>query len=96
MLVNGAPIYWQSKRQTLTSQSTAEAEYIARASTLQHGAHVIRMLQPLLPDLAHNPQLLVDNQPSNDMVNTLTGTKRRKFIDLRHAYIRGTLERQAI
>jgi len=30
------------------------------------------------------------------MVNTLNGTKRQNFIDIRHAYIRETLERQAI
>jgi len=62
MLVNEAPIDWQSRRQALIAQSTEEAEYIAVASTLQHGAYVIRMLQPLLPELAHNPKLLKTNR----------------------------------
>ena len=36
-LVNGQPVHWKSKRQTLTAQSTCEAEFVAAAETARIG-----------------------------------------------------------
>jgi len=95
ILIPDAPIQWKSKKQSMKAQSIIEAEYIAMAATLQKGCYKMRLIKQFFPELTKDTCLHVDNQPKMDMVKTIGETKRRKFIDLRHATIRYNLKRYA-
>ena len=83
---------WLSQKQATVALSTAEAEYVALWSAAQ-GA--IR-LQQLLLDLRAKPEapinIFEDNQGAIAMVKNPVGHKRNKYIDIKHHFIRETMQ----
>lgn len=93
---NGTAFAWASRKQSLVALSTAEAEYVALASALG----MITTVKRMVTAAGIMPQAMVtvktDNTATCDMIAKPHGTKRRKFIDLRHHYIQQTLQRQQV
>lgn len=84
---NGAAVSWSSRKQSIVAMSTAEAEYVALASAVTNISAMRRLL--LNAGLMSRGAIAVktDNTATCDMVAKPHGTKRRKFIDLRHHFI---------
>lgn len=61
ILLNNAPISWCSKKQTVVSRSSTEAEYRSMADTTSEIMWLIHLLQDLQIDLASVPTLHCDN-----------------------------------
>lgn len=81
------PIGWLSKKQSVVATSTAEAEYRAMTEIMQRSiyAQTLSMsFQTAKPGIT----LENDNQPAITMIKALGATKRSKFIDLRHHYLK--------
>lgn len=95
-LLNGAPIAWKAKRQTLTAQSTCEAEYIA-AST---AATQARWLVPLFNEIwksCHDPIVLqMDNQAAIATAQKGGVSARNRHFLIRQSVLREALEDKLI
>jgi len=92
----GGPIHWRSKVQTLTSLSTAEAEYVA----LSDGTRDIVFLRDVLKVL-HQPQLSptivhVDNTSTIYMANNAVISNRGKHFQTRLYFVREQIRDRAI
>lgn len=87
-MVNGSPVAWRAKRQSLTAQSTCEAEYVA-AST---AATEARWLLPLVNELwqqDHGPiRLQMDNQAAIATAKADGMTARNRHFLIRQAVLR--------
>lgn len=88
---NGYPVACDSLKQTFVATSTAEAEYIAISEGLQRA----KFLKAIITEtwLTNNFQVTIhtENQASHRILKRLSGTKRHKYIDLRHHFIQDTL-----
>lgn len=83
---------WYSHKQALVPMSTAEFEYISVASQIQTAKTLHDMMVQIT---TRNPTATTVHsykQSTVNMIIDLCGTKRRKFIDLRHHLIRQQLE----
>ena len=84
----GAAITWRSKRQACVALSTAEAEYVALAGTVQESL----WLQQLLSDLQGKPAdpmvIFEDNQSTMSMSKNPKFHGRSKHIDIKYHFTR--------
>lgn len=94
--VNGGPIVWSSKKQSLVALSTCEAEYYAITETVKE----ILWLQSLLEDFNSQAEMpttiLTDNQSSICMIENADFMQRTKYIGVRYHYIRDYIEKKII
>ena len=92
----GGPISWQSKKQPTVALSSTEAEYMA----LTQAAKEAIWLQGLLSELGiketRPTTILEDNQGCIALAKNPTSHARTKHIDIRHHFIRETLENERI
>ena len=88
----GGPISWQSKKQPTVALSSTEAKYMA----LTQAAKEAIWLQGLLSELGiketRPTTILEDNQGCIALAKNPTSHARTKHIDIRHHFIRETLE----
>jgi len=86
-LLNGAPIAWASKRQSVVAGSTWEAEYIAA----YHAARHTKCIQNLLAELGHPLQtpttLHIDNAAALKTAITPHPTPKSKHIDVKYHHL---------
>ena len=85
--IGGTAISWRSQKQACVAPSTAEAEYIALASTAQESV----WLQQLLADLQKEPikQMIIfeDNLSSISMAKNPQFHGRSKHIAIKYHFI---------
>jgi hypothetical protein len=96
-MLNGGPISWSSKRQSVVALSSTEAEYIALSDAAREAA----WLRQLLSELGHiqNNQCIkihVDNQSSIALGKTGEFHKRSKHIDVKFHYVRDQVDKKLI
>ena len=86
--IDGGTVSWRSKKQTSVALSTAEAEYVALASTVQEAL----WLRHLLTDLNIEPQgpmvIHEDNQSAIAMTKSPQFHRRSKHISIKYHFIR--------
>lgn len=87
-LLSGGAVSWRSQKQKCVALSTAEAEYIAMASTAQESVW-LRQLIAELTNILEAPTLIYeDNQSAIAMTKNPQFHGRAKHIDIKHHYIR--------
>jgi hypothetical protein len=93
---NGGPVAWCSRRQTCTTLSTTEAEYVAASETYREAIWLRHLLQDI--DLANpNPvKIHCDNQSAIQLVRNPVLHARTKHINIRYHFIRDQLESNKI
>ena len=96
LLLNNNPVIWLSKKQDVVATSTPESEYIAFNQALKLLTFMVRLLSEIHVYEIVEPRAKIDNLPTIQMIETLGGTKRRKFMDLRHHAITDQLKRYGI
>lgn len=95
-LINGSPIAWKAKRQSLTAQSTCEAEYVA-ASTAATQARWLLPLVNEIWDLDHGPiPLQMDNQAAIATAKADCVTARNRHFLIRQAVLREAISDHVI
>jgi hypothetical protein len=93
-LLNGGPIAWKSKQQSLVTKSTHDAEYIGLAIAAEEAAWLRKLVFTLLPDyteyLMPANTLFCDNQGAIATANqpSYAVTSRSRHIDVRFHLIR--------
>ena len=92
----GSTIQWYSAKQGITALSTCEAEYVAATTAVQTTKLLRRILAFLnfLPD-APTP-FMIDNAAAIAAACNTAPTKKRKFIQLRHHFLREAHEQRFI
>ena len=89
-LLNNGAIYWSSKKQTCTTLSTMEAEFIACLATVQEAIWLRRFLQSLgvVASAAESVTVLCNSQAAIAYVKDPKYHGRMNHIDTKHNFIR--------
>ena len=86
--INNCPIIWSSRKQTITAQSTVEAEYVALSEASKQIAWVSQMLEELGIKYEKPIKMNEDNQGTIALTNNPILSRRSKHIDIKYHYIR--------
>jgi hypothetical protein len=99
ILLGGTPIAWKAKKQTCTSLSTQEAEYIA----LSECAKELLWIGELLQELGLKKQedlwpirVRCDSTSAIKLARNAIGNTRSKHIDLKYHFIRDCIEQGSV
>lgn len=95
-LLNGSPITWMSRKQSIIAQSTTVAEYVALAEAGKEAAWSRQFLisikcEQKSPTITH-----CDNQSAIKLVKNPEYNRRTKHIDVKFHYILHLEEEQAV
>ena len=87
MLGSGA-VSWSSKKQTVTSLSTTEAEYISACSAACQAVRLRSLLADMGKEKLEATPIQCDNKSTISIVKNPTHHGRTKHIDIKFHYIR--------
>lgn len=94
--LSGAAVSWRSKRQTCVALSTAEAEYMALASTAQEAVWMQNLQSALLGSPVTPTLIYEDNQSTICMARSPQYHGRAKHVDIKFHYVRELVERETV
>nr|GEW54283.1 putative reverse transcriptase, RNA-dependent DNA polymerase, Gag-polypeptide of LTR copia-type [Tanacetum cinerariifolium] len=82
LLFSGGAISWKTKKQSVVSRSSAEAEYRAMASTISEILWVRWLLKDMQVQLTTPTSLFCDNQAARHIVNNPVHHERTKHVEM--------------
>ena len=90
--MSGGAVSWRSKKQSCVALSTAEAEYMALASTFQEAIWMRKLLRSLNLEPAENAShptvVYEDNQSAICMSKNQQSHGQSKHIDIKYHFVR--------
>lgn len=89
--VAGGAVSWKSKKQSVVTTSTAEAEYLAMGSAAQECIWISRLFNFASGRSTLQPEVYVDNQGSIKMAKNDASGNRTKHIDIKYHLVRDLL-----
>ncbi|KAJ0580529.1 putative RNA-directed DNA polymerase [Helianthus annuus] len=92
LLLGGAPISWKSKKQSVVSRSSAEAEYRAMATTVSEVLWVRFLLKELDEPPSKPTTLYCDNQAARHIANNPVFHERTKHVEMDCYFVRERVE----
>ena len=92
VVVNGTVASWKSQAQKSVALSTAEAGMIALSQAAQEVIFVKRFLSFLGFSQDDPVTIFEDNTAAESMANSDFGTKKSRFIDVRHQYCQAMVQ----
>lgn len=95
-LVNGGPIIWSSKKQSLVALSTCEAEYYAITETAKEVIWLRKLLESFNKSPDAQTTILTDNQSTISMITNGDFMQRTKYIGVRCHFIRDWIKKGVI
>ena len=96
LLLGGTPISWKSKKQSVVSRSSAEAEYRAMASTVSEILWLRWLLKELELPCDSPTQLFCDNQAARNIANNPIFHERTKHVEMDCYFVRERVESKEI
>ncbi|KAF1327473.1 Integrase catalytic core protein, partial [Globisporangium splendens] len=90
--LSGGAVSWTSRRQTITAQSTAEAEYVAACEACMEGKTLLNLLREIKPDEESELIIGVDNHSSYIMATDPTFSRKTRHIEMKWHYVREQVE----
>lgn len=96
VLLGGAPISWKTKKQSVVSRSSAEAEYRAMASTVSEILWLRWLLQDLGSKQTGPTSLLCDNQAARQIANNPVFHERTKHVEMDCYFVRERVESKEV
>ena len=88
----GGAISWLSQKQPTVALSTSEAEYMSLGSATQEAIWLKRLLNDLHAENQEPIEIREDNQGTIAMTRNPAGHKRTKHIDIRHHFVRESVQ----
>ena len=88
----GGAISWLSQKQPTVALSTSEAEYMSLGSATQEAIWLKRLLNDLHAENQEPIEIREDNQGTIAMTRNPVGHKRTKHIDIRHHFVRESVQ----
>jgi hypothetical protein len=95
-ILGGGPISWSTKKQSIITLSTAEAEYLAMTHAAKELIWIRLLLSELFGHFKYPTLLLCDNQSAITMAKDDTFHARTKYIALPHHFIRQCVSEKTI
>jgi hypothetical protein len=92
-LLNGTPISWSSKKQTVPSSSSTESEYVALHSASSEALWIRNLLEELKFEQKEATTLFCDSQGAISLAKNPGLHSRAKHIELKYHVIRNRIER---
>lgn len=92
----GGPVLFKAKKQATVALSSAEAEYMAVAVTVQEVLWARQLLTEMTVKIHSATTVLVDNKAAISMATNSGYTPRAKHIDLRVHFVRDHVQKQTI
>jgi len=86
--LGGAPISWNSTKESVVALSSCEAEYIAASEASCQAVWLGTLLKELKIELSHKAKLLVDNKSTIDLARHPTSHGRSKHIETHFHFLR--------
>ncbi|KAK9050950.1 hypothetical protein SSX86_027575 [Deinandra increscens subsp. villosa] len=96
LLLGGAPISWRSKKQSVVSRSSAEAEYRAMATTVSEVLWMRWLLKELDVTQIGPTPLFCDNQAARHIANNPVFHERTKHVEMDCYFVRERVESHEI
>ncbi|KAJ0550054.1 putative RNA-directed DNA polymerase [Helianthus annuus] len=96
LLFGGGPISWKTKKQSVVSRSSAEAEYRAMASTVSEILWVRWLLKDLQVDITGPTNLFCDNQAARNIATNPVYHERTKHVEMDCFFVRERVETREI
>lgn len=96
LLLGGAPISWKSKKQSVVSRSSAEAEYRAMATTVSEILWMRWLLKELEMPCNGPTQLFCDNEAARNIANNPVFHERTKHVEMDCYFVRERVESKEI
>lgn len=96
LLLSGAAITWESKKQNIVALSSAEAEYIALSSATREVIWTIQLLDELNERPSKPVTIWCDNTSALDLASSEAYRPRTKHIDIRFHHLRDQIVKGVI
>lgn len=87
-MYGGNPVSWFSRKQTCVALSTAEAEYLSSAASIQELVYLIGIRSEFQLKGNNETILCIDNQSAIFMIKSFENSKRTKHIDIKEHFIK--------
>lgn len=87
-LLNGGPIAWLSRKQSIVSTSTTEAEYVAAHDIVKEGLWLIGLLKDLNCTQDKPVVLYCDNSAAVSLISGDADPRRTKHIDVKFHFVK--------
>jgi hypothetical protein len=94
--IDGGAVSWSSKKQSIVTLSTTEAEYVAATHAAKEALWIRLFLAEITRPLKASVNLYCDNQSSIVITKDSKYHARTKHIDIRHHFIRDVVARKLI
>lgn len=88
IMFGGAPVSWKTKKQSVVSRSSAEAEYRAMASTVSEILWLHWLLQDLQVNIQDSTPLFCDNKAARHIANNPVFHERTKHVEMDCFFVR--------
>ena len=96
LMLNGGIIGWKSKKQTVVTDSTTYAEYVAAHSCSRDVVWLRRLLEDLNYEQSSSTCLFLDNAAAELLITNPVFHERSKHVDVKFHYVREVFERGEI
>ncbi|KAD6455029.1 hypothetical protein E3N88_09735 [Mikania micrantha] len=96
LLLGGAPVSWKTKKQSVVSRSSAEAEYRAMAAAVSETLWMRWLLKELDTSPVGPTQLFCDNQAARHIANNPVFHERTKHVEMDCHFVRERIESKEI
>ncbi|XP_042758112.1 secreted RxLR effector protein 161-like [Lactuca sativa] len=96
LLLGGAPISWKSKKQSVVSRSSAEAEYNAMETTVSEILWVLWLLCELDAQPIGPTPLFCDNQAARHIANNPVFHEQTKHVEMDCHFVRERVETKEV
>jgi Reverse transcriptase (RNA-dependent DNA polymerase) len=97
--LNGAPIHWYSKRQSVVALSTCEAEYVAASTATQDAAWIgphVREMMGMKKGEEKPVEIRVDNQGAIALAKKEGWNRRTRHINVRYQFVQQAVKEKGI
>lgn len=96
LLLGGAPVSWKSKKQSVVSRSSAEAEHRAMATTISEVLCVRWLLSELGVKVTTATPLMCENQSACHIAHNPVFHERAKHVEMDCFFVRERVESKVI